>query len=98
MNDGPSTTPPPPPAHAEGSRVLHLSDLHITARQRNKHDWIRGLAALQPDLVVNTGDTLSAVDAIPAVMRSLEPLFDFPGVFVPGNNVYWAPKPRSPIG
>ncbi len=27
MNDGPSTTPPPPPAHAEGSRVLHLSAL-----------------------------------------------------------------------
>lgn len=78
-------------------RVLHLSDLHITPRQRNKHDWIRGLAALRPDLVVNTGDTLSAPDGIPAVMRSLEPLFDFPGVFVPGNNDYYAPRPKNPV-
>ena len=77
-------------------RVLHVSDLHITPGQRRKHAWIRGLARLEPDLVVNTGDTLSAVDGIPAVMRSLEPLFAFPGVFVPGNNDYYAPKPKSP--
>jgi predicted MPP superfamily phosphohydrolase len=82
---------------SEPLRVLHVSDLHITAGQRNKHDWIRGLAALEPDLVVNTGDTLSAADAIPAVMRSLEPLFEFPGIFVPGNNDYFAPRPKNPI-
>jgi predicted MPP superfamily phosphohydrolase len=82
---------------AEPVRVLHISDLHITAKQRNKHDWIRGLASLRPDLVVNTGDTLSAGDAIPAVMRSLEPLFEFPGVFVPGNNDYYAPRPKNPV-
>jgi uncharacterized protein len=85
------------PAGAHPLRVLHVSDLHITANQRNKHDWIRSLATLRPDLVVNTGDTLSAENAIPAVMRSLEPLFDFPGVFVPGNNDYYAPKPKNPI-
>jgi uncharacterized protein len=85
------------PAGAPPLRVLHISDLHITAGQRNKHDWVRGLAALQPDLVVNTGDTLSAENAIPAVMRSLEPLFDFPGVFVPGNNDYYVPRPKNPI-
>ncbi len=87
------------PVLAPGSapmRVLHLSDLHITARQRRKHDWIRGLADLRPDLVVNTGDTLSAADAIPAVMHALEPLFAFPGAFVPGNNDYWAPRPKNP--
>ncbi|WP_375497725.1 metallophosphoesterase [uncultured Jatrophihabitans sp.] len=77
-------------------RVLHVSDLHITARQRRKQDWIRGLAELQPDLVINTGDTLSALDAIPAVMHALEPLFAFPGAFVPGNNDYWAPRPKNP--
>jgi predicted MPP superfamily phosphohydrolase len=85
------------PPGSDPLRVLHLSDLHITAGQRNKHDWIRGLAAFQPDLVVNTGDTLSAEDAIPAVLRSLEPLFDFPGVFVPGNNDYYAPRPKNPL-
>ena len=30
-------------------------------------------------------------------MRSLEPLFDFPGVFVPGNNDYYAPRPKNPL-
>ena len=85
------------PPGSDPLRVLHLSDLHITANQRNKHDWIRGLAALRPDLVVNTGDTLSAENAIPAVLRSLEPLFEFPGVFVPGNNDYYAPRPKNPL-
>ncbi|MDT4902230.1 MAG: uncharacterized protein QOH52_246 [Pseudonocardiales bacterium] len=87
------------PVLADGAaaiRVLHISDLHITARQRRKHEWVRGLARLAPDLVVNTGDTLSARDAIPAVMHSLEPLFAFPGVFVPGNNDYFAPRPKNP--
>jgi predicted MPP superfamily phosphohydrolase len=78
-------------------RVLHVSDLHITATQHRKHAWIRGLAALAPDLVVNTGDTLSAANAIPAVMTALEPLFAFPGVFVPGNNDYYAPRPKNPL-
>src|SRR3954453_20793713 len=85
------------PVGADPLRILHLSDLHITANQRNKHDWVRSLAHLQPDLVVNTGDTLSAENAIPAVMRSLEPLFEFPGVFVPGTNDYYAPRPKYPV-
>jgi predicted MPP superfamily phosphohydrolase len=77
-------------------RVLHLSDVHILARQRRKQRWLRDLARLQPDLVVNTGDTFSAADAIPAVMHAFEPLFAFPGVFVPGNNDYYAPTPKLP--
>jgi len=85
------------PPGSDPVRVLHLSDLHITANQRNKHDWVRGLARLRPDLVVNTGDTLSAENAIPAVLRSLEPLFEFPGAFVPGNNDYFAPRPKNPL-
>lgn len=88
------------PVLAPGSRpvrLLHVSDLHVTAPQRRKHEWIRGLAALRPDFVVNTGDTLSAADAIPAVMHALEPLFAFPGAFVPGNNDYYAPQPKNPV-
>ena len=78
-------------------RLLHVSDLHITAAQKRKQGWIAGLAALQPDLVINTGDTLSDPRGIPAVMRALEPLFAFPGAFVPGNNDYYAPKPKNPM-
>jgi predicted MPP superfamily phosphohydrolase len=83
-------------AGATPIRVLHISDLHITPSQRRKHQWVRDLARLEPDLVVNTGDTLSAVRGVPAVMHSLDPLFAFPGVFVPGNNDYWAPQPKMP--
>jgi predicted MPP superfamily phosphohydrolase len=82
---------------SEPIRVLHVSDLHITAGQHRKHEWIRGLAELRPDLVINTGDTLSDLQGIPAVMHALEPLFEFPGVFVPGNNDYYAPRPKSPV-
>lgn len=88
------------PVLAEGAtpvRILHVSDLHITSAQHAKHEWIRNLASLKPDLVINTGDTLSGTDAIPAVMRALEPLFDFPGGFVPGNNDYYAPTPKNPL-
>src|ERR1700709_484395 len=79
-------------------RVLHVSDLHLTARQQRKQAWVRDLARLQPDLVINTGDTSSHPLGIPAIMRTLEPLFEFPGAFVPGNNDYYIPTPRSPFG
>ena len=88
------------PALAPGSapiRVLHVSDLHIVTGQADKLAWLRSLAQLRPDLVVNTGDTLSAADAIPDVLEALEPLFAFPGCFVPGNNDYFAPRRKNPI-
>ena len=78
-------------------RVLHISDLHITARQRRKQNWIRDLARLSPDVVINTGDTISDPRAIPAIMDALGPLLDIPGAFVPGNNDYYAPKLKNPV-
>jgi uncharacterized protein len=78
-------------------RVLHISDLHITARQHRKQGWICELARFRPDLVINTGDTISDPDAIPAIMRALEPLFEFPGAFVPGNNDYHEPILMNPL-
>lgn len=78
-------------------RLLHISDIHLTPQQHRKQDWIRSLADLRPDLVINTGDTLSAPRGIPAVMRALEPLLDVAGGFVPGNNDYYAPQPKNPI-
>ena len=78
-------------------RLLHVSDLHITAAQQRKHAWIRALARLEPDLVINTGDTISDAYGIGAVMHALGPLFAFPGAFVPGNNDYYAPRPKNPM-
>ena len=81
---------------ADPVRVLHLSDLHLVPGQRRRIEWTRGLAALRPDLVVNTGDNLAAVDAVPAALEALEPLLEFPGAFVTGSNDYYAPVPKNP--
>jgi predicted MPP superfamily phosphohydrolase len=88
----PVLTPGSPPI-----RVLHISDLHITPGQRRKQAWVAGLARLAPDLVINTGDTISDPLAIPAIMRALGPLFEFPGAFVPGNNDYFEPVLSNPL-
>ncbi|MDQ1721778.1 MAG: uncharacterized protein QOI26_1512, partial [Pseudonocardiales bacterium] len=77
-------------------RVLHLSDLHLTAAQHRKQAWVSQLARLRPDYVINTGDTSSDPEGIPAILRALGPLFDFPGAFVPGNNDYYVPRPKNP--
>ena len=77
-------------------RVLQVSDLHLVPAQHRKVEWVRGLAALSPDLVVNTGDNLAHVDAVPAALRAMQPLFAFPGVFVMGSNDYYGPTPKNP--
>ena len=51
-------------------RVLHITDLHLTHRQRRKHDWLRRLAVLDPDLVVSTGDNLASMQAVPHVLSA----------------------------
>ncbi|MGY1705962.1 metallophosphoesterase [Geodermatophilus sp. SYSU D00697] len=85
------------PPGAAPLRVLHLSDLHMTAAQRSKQEWVASLAELEPDLVVDTGDNLAGVDAVPGTLRALEPLLDRPGAFVPGSNDYYAPRPKNPL-
>lgn len=78
-------------------RVLHISDLHMTPGQRLKQAWVRELAKLEPDLVVNTGDNLAHQRAVPAVVQSLSELLSRPGVFVFGSNDYFAPVPKNPL-
>lgn len=65
--------------------------------QDKKIAWVRDLARLQPDLVVNTGDNLSDQHAVPDVLRALDPLLNTPGLFVWGTNDYWAPQPVNPF-
>jgi uncharacterized protein len=85
-----------PPGH-DPLRVLHLSDLHMTPGQRRKQDWVRSLAALTPDLVVDTGDNLAHRNAVPAVLDALDGLLDVAGVFVMGSNDYFSPTGRNPV-
>lgn len=84
------------PAGADPIRVLHLSDLHLLPRQGRKIGWLRDLEALEPDLVVNTGDNMAHRESLPAVLTALEPLLQRPGVFVMGSNDYFAPKLSNP--
>jgi len=89
------------PVLPPGSRplsVLHLSDLHMTAGQRSKQEWVASLAELQPDLVVDTGDNLAGHDAVPGTLRALQPLLDLPGAFVFGSNDYFGPVLKNPFG
>ncbi|MET1061770.1 MAG: metallophosphoesterase [Aeromicrobium sp.] len=89
------------PVLAPGSaplRVLHLSDTHMTPGQHRKQQWLRGLAELEPDLVVNTGDNLAHLDAVPSVLRAYGDLLDLPGVFVFGSNDYFSPVAKNPTG
>lgn len=77
-------------------RILHLSDIHFVPGQRAKAEWLKSLAGLKPDLVVNTGDNLSHAGAIDPLLEALAPLMQFPGVFVPGSNDYFAPSLKNP--
>jgi predicted MPP superfamily phosphohydrolase len=85
-----------PPGHAP-LRVLHVSDLHLTPSQQRKLEWVRALAALEPDLVVNTGDNLADHASVPFVLSAFGELLDVPGVFVFGSNDYFAPSLRNPV-
>ena len=85
------------PPGARPLRVLHLTDLHLMPGQRRKVEWVQGLAALRPDLVVNTGDNIAHEDSIDVLARAFRPLFDVPGVFVLGSNDYYKPRLKNPF-
>lgn len=84
------------PAGVAPLRVLHISDIHLTPGRHRLLSWIRALDALEPDLVVNTGDSIAHRDAVRPLLEALGPLLDRPGVFVYGSNDLYSPTPRNP--
>ena len=90
-----ATLPVLPPG-ARSLKVLHLSDLHLWPTQEKKIRWVNELAALEPDLIVNTGDNLSHEDSVRPLLRAYGDLLDVPGVFVFGSNDYWKPHFKNP--
>ncbi|GAA1472923.1 metallophosphoesterase [Corynebacterium felinum] len=78
-------------------KILHISDVHMVPGQVAKQEWVRSLASVDPDLVVNTGDNLSDLKGVPGVLRALEPLLRRPGLFVFGSNDYFAPRMVNPF-
>jgi uncharacterized protein len=77
-------------------RVLHISDIHLTPGRHRLMSWIRGLDSLDPDLVVNTGDSLAHANVVKHLVDSLGPLLERPGIFVYGSNDLYSPKPKNP--
>ncbi len=85
------------PAGGRPIRVLHVSDIHLATSQHFKLDFVRSLAALEPDLVVNTGDNIAEAEAIFPLMAAWNRLRFVPGVFVLGSNDYYKPHFRNPL-
>ncbi|MFJ4772418.1 metallophosphoesterase [Streptomyces uncialis] len=77
-------------------RILQVSDIHMVSGQRKKQRWLRSLAGLRPDFVINTGDNLSDQEGVPEVLDALGPLMEFPGAYVFGSNDYYAPRLGNP--
>ena len=77
-------------------RVLHISDTHLTPGRKRLMSWVRALDELDPDLVINTGDSISHPRAVECFLDSLGPLLDRPGAFVLGSNDMYAPEPHNP--
>jgi predicted MPP superfamily phosphohydrolase len=84
------------PHGAAPLRVLHISDTHLTPARHRLMAFVRSLAALEPDLVVNTGDSIASPLAVEPLIESLGPLLERPGVFVYGSNDLYSPKPANP--
>ncbi|MFC8732055.1 metallophosphoesterase [Luteimicrobium sp. NPDC057192] len=89
------TVPVLPPGQPDLT-ILHFSDLHLVPSQADKIAWVRDLASLRPDFVVDTGDNMAHRDALGPLLHALEPLLGTPGAFVMGSNDYYAPKPKNP--
>jgi predicted MPP superfamily phosphohydrolase len=85
------------PGNARPIRLLHVSDVHMTPADTARQRWLSTLNALEPDLVINTGDNLAHQEAVPFVLGSFGRLLDRPGVYVWGANDYYAPKFRNPL-
>ena len=87
------------PVLAPGSapiKLLHIADLHLTGATKARVAWVRALAEVEPDLVINTGDNLSTLGGVSALGEALEPLLAFPGAFVLGDHDRHGTVFRSP--
>jgi predicted MPP superfamily phosphohydrolase len=91
------TVPGALPEGAKPLRLLHISDLHLTPGRHRLLSFVRTLGSLEPDLVVNTGDSIASPRAVTHVIDALGPLLDRPGAFVYGSNDLFSPKPKNPL-
>src|SRR5215469_9458037 len=67
------------PVLAHGSRplrILHISDMHLTPGRHRLLSFLRTLDALEPDLVVNTGDSIAEPRSVAPLLDAIGPLLE----------------------
>ena len=79
-------------------RILHVTDLHLLARQEHRISFLHELAGLEHDLVVATGDLLGGPDTEEVAAAALAPLTSDgrPGLVVLGSNDLFGPVLKVP--
>lgn len=82
---------------ASSVRILQISDVHLIPSQADKIAWLRDLATLEPDFVVDSGDNFGHTESMWPLLHALEPLLEFPGAFVMGSNDYFGPGRKNPL-
>ena len=85
------------PPGARPIAVLHLADIHLAPWQDDKREWLSGLESVEPDLVVNTGDSLGHRAAVPALADALRVFRGVPGFYVHGSNDVVGPSLKNPL-
>lgn len=85
------------PAEAPGPiSVLHLSDLHVLARDRALGPFLASLP--RPDVVVVTGDLLGEPEAVERAVETVRAVRGrLASWFVLGSNDLYAPRPSNPL-
>lgn len=78
------------PSSGEAIRVVQLSDLHLQRFDSAEKNIVMQVQALQPDLVVLTGDAIDRADALPVLQAFLSALGSLPVMAVPGNWEHWS--------
>jgi predicted MPP superfamily phosphohydrolase len=71
-------------------RIVHISDLHCSGKQRNEKKMVQIINGLQPDVIVFTGDAVNKPSALPTFKDSIRSLNASIGKFaVYGNWDVW---------
>lgn len=78
------------PSPSEAFRVVQLSDLHLQRFDSLEKGIVAQVQALQPDVVVLTGDAIDRADALPVLQTFLSALGPLLVVAVPGNWEHWS--------
>lgn len=71
-------------------RLVQISDLHLKAFGQHEQDLIAKILALQPSVVVLSGDAIDRVDAIPLLLSFVQAFATVPVLLVPGNWEHWS--------